>query len=107
MRPFPLVMIALALTLSSPSTAEPESASVRLKPLKTSVTRCGSEDYLVDGNAPGRCISQEQWCDNQCTTDYVIEAAYCSAYGFTPRAAICHGENTIQYGGCLAECRRL
>ena len=50
------------------------------------------------------CQSTREWCENQCTSVMEIEAVRCSMYGFTAMAAICHGVNMAQYGGCLSEC---
>ena len=53
------------------------------------------------------CTSGREWCENSCTAAMEIGAARCSAFGFTPQAAICHAANMAYYGGCLSECRQV
>lgn len=52
------------------------------------------------------CRTELELCNNSCTVMMEVEAAFCSAHGFTAMAAVCHSVNMANYGGCLSQCRQ-
>lgn len=58
------------------------------------------------GAAQQQCRTPKQMCDDGCTAVMELEAAFCSAQGFTAQAAVCHSVNMARYGGCLAQCHQ-
>lgn len=101
-RPFWMAFASLML-LGTPVGAD-ETASNAFKLTKISCTANfdpKNQGMIVE------CMTEQQLCFNDCDSDFYLRAGLCAMKGFTPAAAICHGENTVIYAGCLKACREL
>lgn len=94
-----LLVCGMALAAGSPN-GKPQRLPIQ--DIKVTRVTCDYDPKNTGMNF--ECMSSLQWCLKVCDAEYDARAAYCSTMGYTPQAAVCHGANSVIYGGCRSDC---